>query len=138
MRGGSLPVVSCDSCGEGVDGTVYEMRGDRLCADCYTHVPMPTDLPTPAAPQIPGSEILTEAHALVNRDRGNAYGHPADDYGRTVAAFNALTGHELSTADGVLFMVCVKLSREQERHGTDNLRDLAGYSACLEMVHRRT
>jgi hypothetical protein len=138
-----------------------------LCADCYTATPMPADEPTPVSGtcpgcgtwsrmvletggecfscsylsteevQIPGSEILTEAHALVNRDRGSAYGHPSDDYGRTVDAFTAPPGHSLSTAEGVLFMACVKLSREMHEHATDNLRDLAGYAACLEMVHQR-
>lgn len=81
--------------------------------------------------------ILQEAQSLVYGDRNNSYGHPADDYGRTVQAFNALTGRDLTTEEGVLFMMCVKLSRQAFKHSRDNLVDLAGYAACAQRVHNR-
>jgi hypothetical protein len=34
--------------------------------------------------QTPGSEILLEAHRLVNGPRQKDYGHPADDYAEGV------------------------------------------------------
>ena len=34
---------------------------------------------------------------------------------KTVAAFNALTGHELSERDGNIFMTLVKMGRDQQR-----------------------
>lgn len=46
---------------------------------------------------------------------------------RTVAAFNALTGHDLSEVDGWTFMVLLKLAREQSAHDADNWIDAAGY-----------
>lgn len=48
---------------------------------------------------------------------------------RTVAAFNALTGHTLSEVDGWTFMVVLKLAREQSGHDADNWVDAAGYIA---------
>lgn len=48
---------------------------------------------------------------------------------RTVAAFNALTGHTLSEVDGWTFMVVLKLAREQSAHDPDNWVDAAGYVA---------
>ena len=87
-----------------------------------------------------GAEILLQAHELITRDRQNTYSHPLDDYSRTVAIFNALKGEQLLTAeDGVLFMVCVKLSRlvHELNNGLDvpdNIVDAAGYIGCLQMV----
>lgn len=81
--------------------------------------------------------VVQEAHRLVHGDRGAAYGHPYDDYARTVGTFNALTGHSLSVPDGLFFMMCVKLSRERNVAKRDNLVDLAGYAECLHMVRER-
>ncbi len=78
--------------------------------------------------------VLQEADRIVATDRGNDYGHPLDDYTRTVNMFNALTGHHLSAEEGILFMVCVKLSREQHKAKRDNRVDAAGYIKCLDMV----
>lgn len=33
-----------------------------------------------------------------------------------------------TAADGILFMMCVKLSREANAHNVDNIVDLAGYA----------
>lgn len=87
-----------------------------------------------------GAEILLRAHELITRDRQNAYSHPLEDYSRTVSIYNALKGEDVMTAeDGILFMVCVKLSRlmnELDNHLDipDNIIDLAGYVGCLQMV----
>ena len=93
-------------------------------------------MPNPTA----GAEILIRAHELITKDRQKDYSHPLDDYSRTVAIFNALKGGQvLTTEDGVLFMVCVKLSRlmNEMNEGLDvpdNIVDLAGYIGCLQMV----
>ena len=90
--------------------------------------------------QAAGAEILLRAHELITRDRQNTYSHPLDDYSRTVAIFNALKGDKVMTAeDGILFMICVKLSRlmNEMQNGLDvpdNIVDLAGYVGCLQMV----
>jgi Domain of unknown function (DUF6378) len=46
---------------------------------------------------------------------------------RTVASFNALTGHQLTEVHGWTFMVLLKLAREQSGHDADNWVDAAGY-----------
>jgi len=80
------------------------------------------------------NSILAEAEHLTTRDRNDSYGHPAHDYGRVSAAFNALTGHDISTEEAILFMVCVKLAREAYKPKRDNRVDAAGYLNCLDMV----
>jgi hypothetical protein len=82
----------------------------------------------------PSSSILGEAEYLTTQARQDSYGHPAHDYGRVTAAFNALTGHDLTTEEGILFMVCVKLAREAYLPKRDNRVDAAGYLNCLDMV----
>lgn len=75
--------------------------------------------------------ILEEAQRLVYGDRNRAYGHPSTDYQRTVGIFNALTGGDLTTTEGMLFMTCVKLSRFANKPTRDSLVDAAGYLECI-------
>jgi hypothetical protein len=84
----------------------------------------------------PGNSILSEAEHLTTHDRNQSYGHPSDDYGRVTGAFNALTGHKLTTQQGILFMVCVKLAREAYKPKRDNRVDAAGYLNCLDMTEQ--
>ena len=80
--------------------------------------------------------ILEEAQGLVHGDRNNDYGNPWEDYARTVDIFKVLMGEkkisDMTALDGIMFMVCVKLSREVNAPGRDNLVDLAGYAECYE------
>lgn len=82
--------------------------------------------------------ILMEAQALVHGPRQHAYGHPANDFSRTAALANTLLAGklkaDLDARDVALFMVCVKLSRQVNKHGRDNLVDAAGYLETLRMV----
>ena len=81
--------------------------------------------------------ILLEAQRLVHGPRQDAYGHPANDFSRTAALANTLLAGKLSrdldARDVALFMVCVKLSRQVNKHGRDNLVDAAGYLETLRM-----
>ena len=78
-----------------------------------------------------GREVLKKAEELVYGDRGEGYGPPYEDYLRTTALFANITDICLSPAQGIMFMMCVKLSREIYLHQDDNLVDLVGYVACL-------
>jgi len=81
--------------------------------------------------------ILVEAEKLVHGDRNATYGPPWEDYARTVGAFIALMGpdkkiSEMTPRDGMMFMVCVKLSREINLPKRDNCVDAAGYLECIQ------
>ena len=81
------------------------------------------------------SQILTEAHELINGPRQQAYDHPFNDYGKVARIFHAMTGVNLSTKQAVLFMVAVKLARlttniDEGRWHRDSIVDAAGYLGC--------
>ena len=78
--------------------------------------------------------ILQEASRLVHGDRGASYGSPLDDFTKTATLFNTLRGTSLTAEDVAIFMMCVKLSREANKHKRDNLVDLCGYAETYMMV----
>jgi hypothetical protein len=78
--------------------------------------------------------ILEEANSLVHGDRQAAYGHPLDDFTRTAAMWAAILGHPVTAEQVGLCMCAVKISRQVNHPKRDNLVDLAGYAATVEMV----
>jgi hypothetical protein len=84
----------------------------------------------------PEDSCLLEAQKLVYGDRNEAYGHPLEDYSRTVRIFNAITGRDLTESEGVVFMLAVKLSRLMNKKLRDNYTDLAGYTEVLWIVDK--
>lgn len=78
--------------------------------------------------------ILEEANGLVNGARQGDYGHPLDDFTRTAAMWSAILGHPVTPEQVGLCMCAVKISRQCNRPKRDNLVDLAGYAATVDMV----
>lgn len=87
------------------------------------------DVPGPKA-----TEMLGRAAALLH-ERGQNYDKPEGErsMGRTVAAFNAITGRDLSEAEGWLFMQQLKQVRLFTRSGyhIDSAEDNIAYAALM-------
>lgn len=90
---------------------------------------------TPTEPQITARarapEILREAAQHIE-DRADQRDCPGGErsMARTVALFNALTGHTLSVVDGWQFAVCLKLARSRAgRYVGDDYVDCVAYAA---------
>jgi hypothetical protein len=85
------------------------------------------------------ANFLEEAQRAI-ADRAERYdasgsNDPAPLMETVVKTFNALTGHDLSTSDGLAFLVILKLARA--RYGqphADNYVDAAGYMALMGEV----
>lgn len=77
--------------------------------------------------------VLEEAQRLVYGDRGEAYGHPLDDFARSAAMWTAILGHPVSAEQVGLCMMAVKISRQCNKPKRDNMTDAAGYAATVQM-----
>jgi hypothetical protein len=86
-------------------------------------------VPEPKAP-----ELLGRAAALMH-ERGQTYDEPEGErsMGKVVAAFNAITGRDLSESEGWMFMQQVKLVRLFTRsdYHADSAEDNIAYAALL-------
>lgn len=84
---------------------------------------------TPGPTTAPG---LLQAAAGHMEDRAKTYDQPGGErsMGKTVAAFNAVTGRDLTEAEGWLMMILLKAVRSQQRATPhlDSVEDLAAYS----------
>ena len=76
-------------------------------------------------------EILTRS-AEIMAERAKQYDSPEGErsMGKAVAAFNSITGHELSEADGWLLMALLKMVRDNTTKAPheDSLHDLVAYA----------
>ncbi len=76
-------------------------------------------------------DVLIEAQGHL-ANRAATYDAPQGErsMAKTVQAFNALTGHEITEEQGWLFMVCLKAARSQQgAYRADNYEDGAAYFA---------
>ncbi len=78
--------------------------------------------------------ILQEAQRLVHGDRGEAYGHPHEDFSRTGRMWAAILGvPHVSAVQVGLCMAAMKISRQCNKPKRDNMTDLAGYAETVQM-----
>lgn len=78
--------------------------------------------------------ILEKAKQLTSTNRPSEYGHPLDDFTRSAAMISGLMGWEVKPEDIPLIMICIKLSRQKNKHKHDNLVDIAGYAETIDKV----
>ena len=102
--------------------SVYALR------DAYTIVQLKEQEPFMTA-----SDFLLAALNHLG-DRASTYDNPAGErsMGRTVEAFNAITGHKLTEEHGWLFMCLLKQVRSQQgKYKSDNYEDLTAYASLM-------
>lgn len=123
--------------GPNARGSVWE----REIALSLLHLPV-YDALAPVLPEYvtvaKKESALEEAQRLVHGDRGQAYGHPIEDYTRTGRMWGAILGlPDIDPRLCCLMMAAVKISREVNAPKRDNRVDLAGYAECAQMVAER-
>ena len=81
---------------------------------------------------VTAASMLTAALGHME-DRAKTYDAPGGErsMGKTVAAFNTITGHTLTEEAGWLFMILLKAVRAQTDKTLDSLEDMVAYSALL-------
>lgn len=96
---------------------------DKHLKQCFTPVKQPSGAP----------DLLTQASHLLT-ERGKQYDKSGDERSsaKIVAAFNAVTGRDLTAGEGWLFLMMLKAVRfysNTETPHRDSLEDLIAYSA---------
>jgi len=84
--------------------------------------------------------ILDEAGKLVDGERENTYGHPADDFRKVTLAAAALGVDPVAegTLHHALYMILVKIQRlVQTPDHHDSIVDIAGYARTYEKILER-
>lgn len=81
--------------------------------------------------------VCQEADRLVSVDRQADYGHPYWDFQKTAAMWSTIFGVAIEPEQVGLAMICVKISRELNKHKHDNLVDICGYAKTIELVNEK-
>lgn len=137
----SVFAVTCEKCQKGYKVDMTDPPETQVCPYCEAAVTQRIReaagqiglvSPTDANGQVPPTAAnLLKAGLQHMDDRAATYDAPAGErsMGKTVAAFNALTGHELTEAEGWLFMGVLKMARTtQGNFRRDNFEDMAAYA----------
>lgn len=75
-------------------------------------------------------EILSEAKAVINGVRQDAYGNPENNFETIAELWTIYTGHAVTAHDVAIMMVLLKIARIKTGVGTkDSYVDAAGYIA---------
>ena len=89
---------------------------------------------------LPTAHHFLEAALNHLGDRAATYDNPQGErsMGRTVQAFNTITGHKLTEEQGYLFMVLLKAVRSQQgKYKSDSYEDGAAYFALMGEVSEK-
>jgi hypothetical protein len=117
---------------------VYSVFLDREGAENCRYNLHKTGAPDPTTIPPQKESILQEAERLVNGPRAQAYGPASESFGRIAKIASAMMtpddiNHiyeesELTPVFICKILVALKLGRQCNKHGRDNLVDLGGYS----------
>ena len=78
------------------------------------------------------NDIFAEADSLVKGDRRQAYGSVAESFLNIAAIWSVVLKRTITAQEVAKCMIGMKLVREANKHGKDNLVDLCGYSKLLQ------
>lgn len=107
----------------------------NLCAPSFTTGPKFVISNDTAAAKYAAPSILKEADTITNLQRQEDYGHPLDDFGKVSRMAMALWGRGPETPEEhAMYMILVKLAREEHAPARDNLVDIAGYAKTIQMI----
>jgi len=136
------PIKHCDMCGSDLGPVAIaniELPGFQFCSQmCVDNAREEVNFTsrfngTEDKPYAQAHEVL-EMGAKHMKDRAVTYDNADGErsMAKTVAAFNALTGHNVTTEQGWLMLCILKMSRSQQgEFKLDNYEDGAAYFALM-------
>jgi hypothetical protein len=78
--------------------------------------------------------VCQEAQEITTGERAASYGHPFDNFTRTVNLINARFDTKFTPEDFAEIMILCKIARQAQANKRDNLVDVAGYANTHQMV----
>jgi hypothetical protein len=78
--------------------------------------------------------VLDGAKSAINGSRRNAYGPYSVEAEKIATGWSEILGFEVPARKVPLCMIWMKLIRESNKHGLDNLVDTAGYAALTRQL----
>lgn len=78
--------------------------------------------------------ILAEAGDAVHGDRRKDYGSPLENHDRTAKLWSSYLGVTVTAEDVCMLNILQKISRARHAMKRDNLVDIAGYAANVELI----
>lgn len=112
------------------------------CARCGRYPSLPKGLSCPGCgepygappPAFEQRSILAEAGDVVHGDRRKDYGSPLENHDRTAKLWSAYLGVTVTAEDVCMLNILQKVSRARHALKRDNLVDIAGYAANVELI----
>ena len=87
-------------------------------------------------PKYTDPTIAVDAIRLVDEDRNDSYGTPAENLGRIAEMWSAFIGTEITADDVALMMVLLKISRSKAGYSRDNAVDGVAYFLIHDSLAR--
>lgn len=120
--------------------------GDKACPPKCCQEPANVELPgpwnsEPIAVAAEQESILAEAERIVHGPRRASYGHPARNFGRIAALWNAYIegkdgSKDLDATDVAMMMILLKMARIlHSKDDRDGHTDIVGYAACSAIIN---
>jgi hypothetical protein len=78
--------------------------------------------------------ITQEANEIINGPRREAYGDARESFAAIADVWGRVLKRPVTAREVALCMIGLKLLRESNRHGRDNLVDICGYAELAEKV----
>lgn len=78
------------------------------------------------------ANLYEKAKSLVDGEKREAYGPLYDSFSRISHIWSGILGQVVTPRQVALCMLGLKISRESNKHGEDNVVDLYGYVLCYE------
>ena len=79
--------------------------------------------------------VLEEAAKIIWGERRDTYGPAENSFERIARGWSVILGQELTAEQVALCMIWLKIARELVVPKRDNLVDICGYAALLEVIH---
>jgi hypothetical protein len=78
--------------------------------------------------------VLQEAEQIINGPRRQSYGPAGKSFEKIAGGWSSIVGTPISPRQVALMMIWLKVCRDANKPGRDNLVDAAGYAGLADLL----